>query len=240
MKYTTGEIAKLCGVSVRTVQYYDTRGILVPSELSEGGRRIYTEEDLKKLKIICFLRELDLPISRIKELWAEENSKEVISLVLKEQERALRTEIAEKQSRCHRLEELRQSLKKTDRFSVEAIADIADIMENRGKLRRMRLLLLAVGAIADLVQIGMLILWIKKGFWIPFVVAMCAALAIEGAVVFFFYYKRSAYICPACHSVFYPSFGQFMLAGHTPSMRKLTCTVCRRRGFCVETIRKET
>lgn len=40
-KYTTGEIAKLCGVSVRTVQYYDTRGVLMPSELSEGGRRLY-------------------------------------------------------------------------------------------------------------------------------------------------------------------------------------------------------
>ena len=39
-KYTTGEIAKLCGVSVRTVQYYDSRNILVPSALSEGGRRL--------------------------------------------------------------------------------------------------------------------------------------------------------------------------------------------------------
>ena len=54
-KYTTGEIAKLCGVSVRTVQYYDERGILIPSELSEGGRRLYSEDDYKKLKIICFL-----------------------------------------------------------------------------------------------------------------------------------------------------------------------------------------
>ena len=43
-KYTTGEIAKLCGVSVRTVQYYDTRGILAPSELTEGGRRLYSED----------------------------------------------------------------------------------------------------------------------------------------------------------------------------------------------------
>lgn len=41
-KYTNGEIARLCGVSVRTVQYYDERGILVPSELSEGGRRLCT------------------------------------------------------------------------------------------------------------------------------------------------------------------------------------------------------
>ena len=46
-RYTTGEIAKLCGVSVRTVQYYDQRGILVPGELSEGGRRLYSEDDVK-------------------------------------------------------------------------------------------------------------------------------------------------------------------------------------------------
>ena len=51
-KYTTGEIAKLCGVSVRTVQYYDTRGILTPSELTEGGRRLYSEDDLKRMKIM--------------------------------------------------------------------------------------------------------------------------------------------------------------------------------------------
>ena len=56
-KYTTGEMAKLCGVTVRTVQYYDARGILIPSELSEGGRRLYSEDDLKRLKVICFLRE---------------------------------------------------------------------------------------------------------------------------------------------------------------------------------------
>lgn len=53
-QYTTGEIAKLCGVTVRTVQYYDARGILIPSALSEGGRRLYSEDDLKRLKVICF------------------------------------------------------------------------------------------------------------------------------------------------------------------------------------------
>ena len=58
-KYTTGEIAKICGVTVRTVQYYDTRGILVPSELSEGGRRLYSDEDVRRLKVICFLRDVD-------------------------------------------------------------------------------------------------------------------------------------------------------------------------------------
>ena len=44
--YTTGEITKLCGVSVRTVQYYDNRGILIPSSLTEGGRRLYTKHHI--------------------------------------------------------------------------------------------------------------------------------------------------------------------------------------------------
>ena len=48
-KYTTGEMAKLCGVTVRTIQYYDTRNLLVPSELSEVGRRLYSEQDLKRM-----------------------------------------------------------------------------------------------------------------------------------------------------------------------------------------------
>ena len=81
-KYTTGEIAKLCSVSVRTVQYYDTRNILVPSELSEGGRRLYSEADLRRMKIICFLRELDLSINTIAELLAEEHPEQVIDLLL--------------------------------------------------------------------------------------------------------------------------------------------------------------
>ena len=88
-KYTTGEIAKLCEVTVRTVQYYDTRGILVPSELTEGGRRLYNDEDLRKMKIICFLRELDLPINSIAELLKEEDPGSVISLLLEQQKTQL-------------------------------------------------------------------------------------------------------------------------------------------------------
>ena len=81
-KYTTGEVAKLCGVSVRTVQYYDTRNILTPSELSEGGRRLYSEEDLKRMKIICFLRDMDLPINTIAQLLTDEHPEDVIELLL--------------------------------------------------------------------------------------------------------------------------------------------------------------
>ena len=72
-RYTTGEIAKLCGVTVRTIQYYDTRGILTPSDLTEGGRRLYGEDDVRRCRIICFLREMDLSIDAISRMLKEEH-----------------------------------------------------------------------------------------------------------------------------------------------------------------------
>ena len=115
-KYTTGEIAKLCGVTVRTVQYYDTRGILIPSELSEGGRRLYSEDDLKRMKIICFLRELDLPIDAISQILKEEHPEKVISLLIEQQESVLSDEISEKQEKLEKLQELKNELKSKEAF----------------------------------------------------------------------------------------------------------------------------
>ena len=102
-KYTTGELAKLCGVTVRTVQYYDTRGILIPSELSEGGRRLYTDGDLRRLKIICFLRDMGLPIDAIAQLLEEEEPGRVITLLLEQQAQTLHCEIAQQQAKLEKL-----------------------------------------------------------------------------------------------------------------------------------------
>ena len=70
-QFSTGELAKAADVSVRTVQYYDQRGILTPSEVTEGGRRIYHESDLERLQVICFLRDLDFSINQIKNISQE-------------------------------------------------------------------------------------------------------------------------------------------------------------------------
>ena len=110
-RYTTGELAKLCGVTVRTVQYYDTRGILTPTALSEGGRRLYSDDDLKRMKVICFLRELDLPIDAISQILKEEHPEKVISLLVEQQESALSDEISEKQEKLAKLRDLKNGLK---------------------------------------------------------------------------------------------------------------------------------
>jgi len=144
-KYTTGEIAKLCGVSVRTVQYYDSRNILVPSELSEGGRRLYSEDDLKRMQIICFLREAGVPINSIGELFAEEHPEKVISILLDQQEQTLREELEEQQKKLSIVETIKRELKEIKNFSVESIGDIAFVMKNKNKLRKMRWLMVLTG-----------------------------------------------------------------------------------------------
>lgn len=233
-KYTTGEMAKLCGVSVRTVQYYDSRGILVPSELSEGGRRLYSEDDLKKLKIICFLRELSLPIHSIGELLSEPDPGSVVAILLGQQEQALRQEIGERQARLQRLERLTRELKSVEHFSVESIGDIAYRMKHRKKLRKVRAVMLAVGIVMDLVEIGTLVLWIVRGIWQPFAAGMCLVVVL-GIWISAYYYRHVAYICPQCHTVFRPAVKEAFFAPHTPNTRRLTCQSCGHKGYCVET-----
>ena len=233
-QYTTGEMAKACGVTVRTVQFYDQKGILIPSALSEGGRRLYSEEDLKKMKIICFLRDTGLSLDTIGQLMKEENPESTISILLVQQEQVLREEISERREKLNRLEELKKWVESASSFSVETIGDIATIMEGQRKMSAMHRNMILTGLPLSLLQIASILLWIFKGIWWPFVVWALAA--IPWAVLWSrYYFRHTAYICPQCHEVFRPTFKEAFFANHTPKTRKLTCVKCGHKGFCVET-----
>ena len=232
-KYTTGEIAKLCGVSVRTVQYYDDRNILVPSEVSDGGRRLYSDEDVKRLHIICFLRETGLPLNSIAALITEKNPENIILILLAQHEQALREELSECQARLELVEGIKRELKEIKSFSIESIGDIAHVMKQKNKLKRMRLTMIFTGIPVTVLQWTSIVLWITNGLWWFFPIWLCVA-TVWGVTVSVNYFSHVAYICPECHQVFRSSFWKTFWAYHTPRMRRLTCPNCDHKGLCVE------
>jgi len=63
--WTVGQVAELFGVTVRTLHHYDEIGLLVPSERSGAGYRLYTDGDLARLQQVVVYRRLELPLEEI-------------------------------------------------------------------------------------------------------------------------------------------------------------------------------
>lgn len=231
--YTTGEIAKLAGVSVRTVQFYDRKGILPPSQLSEGGRRLYSQEDLGKLQRICLWKTMGLSLEAIKGILESQNADKVLELLLEQQAKALEEDIQDRQQQLRSIRALEENLKSAEKIPVNSISDMEQLMKNKQKLRKVHGVMIALGILADLIQAAGLVLWIVKGIWQPFVICFAVAVVI-GLLLTRYYYRNTEYLCPACGVRFRPGVKEFLFSKHTPKTRKLTCSHCGEKDYCVE------
>ena len=66
--YSSGEFARMAGVTLRTIRYYDKQNILKPSLVSDAGARFYTEEDFARLQQILLLKYLGFSLDDIREM----------------------------------------------------------------------------------------------------------------------------------------------------------------------------
>jgi MerR family transcriptional regulator, thiopeptide resistance regulator len=66
--YTVGEVARLAGVTVRTLHHYDQIGLLQPSARSSSGYRRYNRDDLARLQRILAYRELGFSLEETTKL----------------------------------------------------------------------------------------------------------------------------------------------------------------------------
>src|SRR5687767_14886486 len=65
MAFTVGELAKLTGITVRTLHHYDEIGLVVPSQRTPAGYRLYDDRDVIRLQQVLLFRELGLPLDEI-------------------------------------------------------------------------------------------------------------------------------------------------------------------------------
>lgn len=74
--YTAGELAKLAGVSLRTIRFYDVKGLLKPVSYSEAGYRYYNQDSVSRLQRILMFKYLGFSLQKIEEmLYDEEDAK---------------------------------------------------------------------------------------------------------------------------------------------------------------------
>lgn len=73
MEYSIKSLAKLAGVTTRTLRYYDEIGLLKPLKISSSGYRIYGDKEVDMLQQILFYRQLELPLEKIKEIMTDKN-----------------------------------------------------------------------------------------------------------------------------------------------------------------------
>ncbi|MFD0693478.1 MerR family transcriptional regulator [Paenibacillus sp. GCM10027628] len=63
--WKVGDLAKLTGLTVRTLRFYDQIGLFSPSGHSETGHRLYNEADIRRLQQILSLKDLGLSLEEI-------------------------------------------------------------------------------------------------------------------------------------------------------------------------------
>lgn len=131
MEYTVTALARLAGVTPRTLRWYDRQGLLKPARVTAAGYRIYGPAQVDRLQSILFYRELGLELAAIKDLLDAPDY---------DRQAALRSHLRELTARRDRLdgligavqntlEEARGGAKMTDKEKFEAFKQKA-VAEN--------------------------------------------------------------------------------------------------------------
>ena len=104
MEYTVSALAKLAGVTPRTLRWYDREGLLRPLRVTESGYRIYGPEQVDRLQLILFYRALGLGLPAIRA---------ILESPAFDRRAALQSHLAELEARRARLDDLIRTVRKT-------------------------------------------------------------------------------------------------------------------------------
>ncbi len=119
-----GEVARRTGLSIRTIRHWEEVGLVTPSARSTGGFRLYSDEDVSRIRLLRFMKSLDLALDQMREL-----------LRIRE---LLTAATASPADRAQALVWPRSSDTDADRVALAAqLAEFADLADRRlEKLRR--------------------------------------------------------------------------------------------------------
>jgi len=107
---SSGDLARATGHTVRTIRHYEEAGLLAPAEVSDGGHRRYTEEDLERLRLIIDLRELGLGLCEIKSMLELRSGCQTAAEFAARFRQVIEVHLEEAQRRLERLRRMRKEI----------------------------------------------------------------------------------------------------------------------------------
>ncbi len=125
MPYKVGEIARRCGVTVRTLHHYEDVGLVVPWR-SPSGHRLYSDAHLARLYRVLALRQLGLGLDEIGAMLDGEGG-DALSVV-RQQIAALDASIRQQQALVERLRALERCAERGEPMGAESLLDVMEVM----------------------------------------------------------------------------------------------------------------
>ncbi len=230
--YTTGQLAKKCNVSIRTIQYYDRRGLL-HAKRTENGLRHYNDQDLKQLQEILIYKQLGFSLKDIQQIINDTDNNTLKSLIVN-QRRKIKQEIKDASAQLASLSQLETFLNKHSDFPGNISQSIFDKIKKTKKLKQLRIKLLLIGIGIDFILWGSILYFLfYQGNLIWLLLGILITIALTWYITIN-YYHHTCYICPHCSHQFRVSFSNWLFARHTPNTRYLTCNKCHQKTYCIE------
>ena len=132
--YTTGEFAKMAGVTIRTIRYYDTKGILKPSHHNNVGHRLYSDNDFTKLKKILALKYLGLSLDEVMNIEIYNFEKDDMLNSLRLQKNIIKNKINHMKTVLEAIETAEVNIQYEEDSNWNKTIDIIKILENEKEL----------------------------------------------------------------------------------------------------------
>ena len=235
--YTTGEVAKICRVSVRTVQFYDKEGIVCPSELSDGGRRLFTESDVADFRLACLYKNLGFSLKEIKEVLGSEEKHTVIQELLSEQKQKIEDQILALTATKEKITALQERIVSHGILTISSEEELERVIFEKKKHRKTDIMTYMFFACYVLVLIVGFSLSVAIGGLYPYAMLGIAIILLFGLI--YYHSSVNAYVCPKCHEKFTIGFLQDMLSLNGIRGKYLKCPYCKHRAWMSDTFKNE-
>lgn len=132
-KLSVGQLAKKANVSIRTLQYYDSIDLLKPLAMTEGGRRLYNEEDLAVLHQIITMKKFGLSLEDIrKRLVPVDNEADVIK-VLESQSAIIQEEIEKANKVLTSIDLVHRDIEKNNKVDWSKYAKMMELVNDNNE-----------------------------------------------------------------------------------------------------------